>query len=175
FVAFKPGDDFDLNTVVAADGDGQKGGLTVFYGRNPQSFRAEKQRVHGQQESGTGRGQLEMNFGIRTGKQLPCGIIYVNFREQGAAVLVNGVRGANQSAFKRMIGKFIQHQFSLQTGLGSARIDFGNVHIDAQFVGRDDMEEFSARTAAGSGINERADVGVAGGDDSGEGRVNFLE
>jgi hypothetical protein len=37
------------------------------------------------------------------------------------------------------------------------------------------VKKFGARTAAGAGINERADIGVAGRDDAGKRGINFLE
>ena len=146
-----------------------------FNGGDPQTFGAEEQRIHRQNQRRRRGRQLEMHFGIRAGEELSGRIVHRNFDQQGARCRVDGIGGAHQLALEAASGKLRQGQVGGDARLCGLRVDLGHADIDAKFVRLRDVEQLIAGAAAAAGIDQGADVGIARRDYSGEGSIDFLE
>ena len=76
---------------------------------------------------------------------------------------IDGVIVAHDGALKGLAGEFVECQGGLCAVLRERRVDFRHGNVDAEPVDGRDVEQL-LRRAAGAGIDERADIGVAGGD-----------
>src|SRR5580692_3352040 len=175
FLTGEARNNFHFGAEVAAQYDRKElGRVVIFNGSNLQTLRAENQRIHRENERRNVRGNFEVNFGKCAGKQFARSVINIHFDEQRARSEIDGVGGAHQFTLEFPPGKLRQREVGGEAWLSRNGILLRNVDEDAQRASGGDVKEFLRRTG-GAGVNQLPNVGVAGGDDAIEGRVDFRE
>src|SRR5580693_8356001 len=116
--------------------------------------------------------QLEMNLGVCAGIEFAFTVIYIDFDEQGARGGIDGSGGAHDFALKGAARHFAEGKSCRDAGEGGEGVSLGHVDVDAQNVFGGQMKELTTGSISGAGIDQRADIDIAGGDDSIEGCVD---
>src|SRR5439155_1445611 len=175
-VAVQASYDLDLTAEIVADLDWpQLYFIAMTHNRQSQPFRTKQQSVNGKREGICRDRQLHVNFSVSACEELTCRIIHRDFNEQCAGTGVDRTCGTNELALEPAIGKFSQSQICRHTGLGHLRIGLRHIDVNAKMVRLGNVKQLTARAGAGAGIDQRADIGVAGSDHTAERRINFLK
>ena len=103
------------------------------------------------------------------------GVGDVDFDVEGAGGLVDGVGVAGDGAFEDAAGVLVEGEGGFAADADGGRVGLGDGDEDADLVDGGEVEELRASGAVFAGVDEGADVGVAGGDDAVEGGVDFFE
>src|SRR3982074_3665024 len=105
-----------------------------------------------------------MDLSIRARKQSARRIIHID---------VLGC--AHQFSLKFAARELSETKIRRHAGFDSLRVFLGDVYVNPKRSGLSDVKEIGFRSAAATGIDEVADIGVSGGDNSIEWSVDLLE
>ena len=134
----------------------------------------------GAEDQGAGRNAHAMGvgrnrqggFGVVAGQQFAVGVVGNELGEQGAGAAVDGGGVADQACLEMLAGVFGHRQFGFEARMDDRRVVLRHRYVEAQLVGVGNVEQL--RVAVGIGLDQLADIGVAGGDGAGERRTNGL-
>src|SRR6185437_15909646 len=115
--------------------------------------------------------QLEVDLGVRARVELARVVVDVDLHQQGAEGGVDGVRGADDLAGEASARELGDREGRGHARDGGPRVDLRHVHVDAQHLVGGEVKKLAAR----AGVDQRADVDVARGDDAVEGGEHVLE
>ena len=133
----------------------------------------EQHRIGGQAQGfGAGR-QLEMHFGIGAGEDFTPGVIHIEFNLQGAQCRVQGIRGSHDLGRKSAVRVLRKTQGGFESRLGGRGERFRHPYKNAQRMRIRNAKQL--RPAALPGVDQRADVGIAGGNDAVKGATTRLK
>ncbi|MFK4559963.1 hypothetical protein ABIF95_002493 [Bradyrhizobium ottawaense] len=165
--------ELDLAAEVAGDGHGLEQNLVVRTdGGDAQPVAVEDQRAGGDAERRGIALEVELHAGIAAGHQLSVRIVEPELHARGAGGDVDGLRGRLHRRLESPVRILGQRDRRLGAYLDRRHVVLGHVDIDAQLGDVGDHEHRRARAA--TGIDQRADIGVARGDDAVERRGDLL-
>src|SRR5580765_7913457 len=166
---------FKSDPVVAADG--QRPEVDMMIGVDDdgaQSFGAEKQSVDRNLETIATYFGGQVNLRIAAREEFAGIVGHVDFGEQRAGIEFDGFSGANNFALKFTARELSEFEISDEPGMDGRRSALRNVYEDANGISlREEKKLLGGTTVAG--VDERADVHVAAGDDSAERSINVFE
>src|SRR5260370_32694144 len=118
---------------------------------------------------------FQVDLCVGASEQRACGIVDIDFNQQGTGCYSDRIGGAHKFAAKCTSWKLSETEISCHPDLNPLRIFLRDVYVDAQFSGLSHVEEIGFNRATASGVNQVTDIRVSGGDDAVEGSVNLFE
>ncbi len=135
------------------------------------AFGAEEEDVGGDGERWHAVGEGEVHLGIGAGEEFAVGVGDGEFGQEGAAGLVDGAGGGGDFGGEGAAGEGVEGEFGLGAFFDEGGEGLGDLDVDAE--GGDLADDEEGR--GGVGLDQVADVGIAGADDAVEGGVDDFE